>query len=78
MCKVIILLYLYVFIHFHKVCSIGTSFKDITENNRPTIGAEYIRQGTICFTPERPQQKNCGTFWKFQSREEQMDGRSQH
>lgn len=51
---------------------------NLTENNRPIIGAEYIRQGTICFTPERPQQKNCGTFWKFQSREEQIDGRSQH
>lgn len=51
---------------------------DLTENSRPTIGAEYIRQGTICFTSERQQQKNCGTFWKFQSRQEQMDGRSQH
>ena len=74
----IILLYLYVFIHFHIVYSAGTNFMDLTENSRPTIGAEYIRQGTICFTSERQQQKNCGTFWKFESRQEQMDGRSQH
>ena len=51
----IILLYLYVFIHFHKVYSAGTNFMDLTENSRPTIGAEYIRQGTICFTSERQQ-----------------------
>lgn len=25
-----------------KVCSTGTSFMDLTENNRPTIGAEHM------------------------------------